>query len=100
MQVFKEHLTIYEESQRPLKPPPNVSEEEAKNLRNAHKQQAIIGPKEAENHFKAMFVISPKYVSKDDLFTTMEESVTNDPVHLALFEKWYKDMQSIYDGCS
>jgi hypothetical protein len=99
VQGFKEHLTIYEESQRPFKTPPNVSEEEAMNLRYDHKQQAIIGPKEAENHFKDMFVNSRKYASKDELFTTMKESVTNDPVHLAMFEKWYKERQSIYDGC-
>jgi hypothetical protein len=100
MQGFKEHLTIYEESQRPFIPPPNVSEEEAMNLRHDHEQQAIIGPKEAENHFKGMFVISRKYARKTELFTTMKESVTNNPVHLATFEKWYKEMQSTYDGCA
>jgi hypothetical protein len=95
----KSNSRYMKKSQRPFKTPPNVSEEEAMNLRYAHKQQAIIGPKEAENHFKGMFVDSRKYASKDELFTTMKESVTNDPVHLAMFEKWYKERQSIYDGC-
>jgi hypothetical protein len=97
MQGFKEHLTIYEESQRPFKTPPNVSEGEAMKLGYDHKQQATIGPKEAENHFKGMFVDSRKYASKEEIFTTMKESVTNNPVHLTMFEKWYKERQN---GCA
>jgi len=65
-----------------------------------HQAQAIIDAKDAENYFKQMFVISGKYASKDELFTTIKESVTNNPVHLAMFEEWYQRKQSIYDGCA
>lgn len=100
MQGFREHLTLYEKSQLSHEPLPNRTEEEGMNERYNHQAQAIIDAKDAENYFKQMFVISGKYASKDELFTTIKESVTNNPVHLAMFEEWYQRKQSIYDGCA